>query len=120
MADINTSQQFQPVLMVTNAAGQPATVQPGSVVWASSDPTVISVTADPANEMAATAPAVAPNQVDASNNPIPARITVTADADLGAGVVTLTGVSDDIFVTLDPAAQASVMTITLGAAVPKT
>ena len=109
MADINTSQQFDITLSITNAAGDPAPVD-GVPVWASSDETVISVTAA-ADGMSATAPAVAPGT---------ARITVTADADTGAGVTTITGVSEDIIVTVDPANQASVITLTLGAPVPKT
>jgi hypothetical protein len=40
---------------------------------------------------------------------------VTADADLGAGTTTLTGVTEDLVVTLGPSSQASVMTLTLGA-----
>jgi hypothetical protein len=44
-----------------------------------------------------------------------ARVTVTADADLGAGTTTLTGVTEDLVVTLGPSSQASVMTLTLGA-----
>jgi hypothetical protein len=109
MADINTSQQYNPVLAITNANGDPAPVD-GIPVWASSDPTVIAVTAS-ADGMTAVAPAIAPGV---------ARITVTADADMGSGTTTITGVSEDINVTVDPANQASVMTLTLGAPVPKT
>lgn len=108
MADINTSEQFNITLSITNAAGDPAPVD-GVPVWASSDGTVIAVNAA-ADGMSAVAPAVAPGT---------ARITVTADADTGAGVTTITGVSEDIVVTVDPANQASVMTLTLGAPVPK-
>lgn len=109
MADANTSQQYNAVLAITNARGQPAAVD-GVPVWASSDETVVSVTAA-LDGMTAVAACVAPGT---------ARITVTADADVGAGIVTITGVSEDINVTVDPANQASVMTLNLGAPVPKT
>jgi hypothetical protein len=101
---INTDQNFpNVVLTITNSLGQPAPVD-GVPVWASSDATVITATAA-ADGMSGVVDTVAPGT---------ARITVTADADLGAGVVTLTGVSDDIVVTLGPSHVASVMTLTLG------
>lgn len=110
MATLLNTQQFASVqLSITNAAGQPASVD-GAPVWASSDATVLTVVAA-ADGMSADVLAVAPGG--------PARITVTADADLGPGVTTITGVSEDITVTLDPAQQASVMTLNLGTAVPK-
>lgn len=110
MASLLTSQEFPSVtLTITNAAGQPAPVD-GVPVWATSDATVISVVAA-ADGMSAVVAAVAPGG--------PARITVTADADLGAGVSTITGVSEDITVTQDPAQLASIMTLTLGNPAPK-
>lgn len=110
MADLLTSQEFPSVtLSITNSAGQPASVD-GVPVWATSDATIVSVVAA-ADGMSAVVAAVAAGG--------PARVTVTADADLGAGVVTLTGVSEDINVAQDPAQLASVMTLTLGAAAPK-
>jgi hypothetical protein len=118
MADINTSQQFNVQLAITNAAGDPAQVD-GVPMWASSDETVVMVVAA-ADGMSATVPAVAPNAVGGDGNPLPVRISVSADADLGSGVVAITGVSEDIFVTLDPAQQASVITLTLGPPVAKT
>lgn len=110
MASLLNTQQAPVTLSITNAAGQPAPVD-GVPVWASSDETVVTVVAA-ADGMSANVLAGAPGG--------PARITVTADADMGAGVVTLQGVSEDIDVTLDPAQTASVMTLTLGPAVPKT
>lgn len=87
----------------------------GVPVWASSDETVVKVTAA-ADGMSAVISSVAPSPVDpASGNPVPNRITVTADADKGTGVTPIVGVTDDIIVTLDPRDQASVMTLTLGA-----
>lgn len=111
MATLNTAEKFVGSVEFFLADGvTPATVQPGSIVWASSDETVIRVEAGP-DGLAFEAPAVAPGI---------ARLTVTADADLGDGVVTITGVSDDIEVTLAPAPLASVIRINLGAPVPKT
>jgi uncharacterized protein YjdB len=108
MAAMNTSQQIPATLTITNAAGQPAPVD-GVPVWASSDETIVAVTAA-ADGMSAVAAAVAAGT---------ARITVTADADVGAGVSSITGVSEDIVVTVDPANLASVMTLNLGAPVAK-
>jgi len=42
-----------------------------------------------------------------------------AELDIGAGVVTITGVTEDITVTLGPSQQASTMTLNLGAPVAK-
>lgn len=108
MATANTSEMFEATLTILDATGAPAKVD-GIPVWASSDATVVSVTAS-ADGMSAKVPCIAPGT---------ARITVTADADLGAGVSTITGVSEDIVVTLDPAHVASVLTLNLGPAVPK-
>lgn len=108
MADINTSQAIPATLAITNAAGAPAPVD-GVPVWASSDETVLTVAAA-ADGLSALVSSVAPGT---------ARVTVSADADLGAGVIPIAGVSEDINVTVDPANLASVMTLTLGAAQPK-
>ncbi len=109
MADIFTTQNFPNVtLAITNSAGNPAAVD-GVPVWASSDETILTVLAAP-DGMSAIVDTVAPGI---------ARISVSADADLGAGVVPLTGVSEDVNVTLDPAQQASVMTLSLGAPAAK-
>jgi hypothetical protein len=108
MADALNTQEYHPTLVITNAAGAPAPVD-GAPVWASSDETVISVVAA-AGGMSAVAACVAPGV---------ARLTASADADMGTGVTTLTIVSEDINVTLDPANQASVMTMTLGTPVAK-
>lgn len=104
MTPINTDQNFPSVtLVITNSKGQPAPVD-GIPVWASSDSTVLAVT-PAADGMSAVVDTVAPGT---------ARVTVTADADLGPGVTTLTGVSDDVVVTLGPSSQASIMTLNLG------
>jgi hypothetical protein len=109
MADITTDQNYpNVVLTITNSAGNPAPVD-GVPVWASSDPTVISVTPNP-DGMSALIDTVAPGV---------GRVTVTADADTGAGVVTLTGVTEDINVTQGTSGQATLMTLELGAPVDK-
>lgn len=108
--DANTDQSFpNAVLTITNARGQPAPVD-GVPIWASSDETVLRVTAA-ADGMSAVIDTVAPGG--------PARITVSADADLGTGVQTITGVSPDVVVALGPKSVASVVSINLGTAVDK-
>lgn len=109
MADINTDQNFPAVtLTITNSAGAPASVD-GAPVWATSDATVLTVTAA-ADGMSALVSTVAAGV---------ARVSVTADADLGAGVSTITGISEDVNVTTGPLSLASVMTFSFGAPVPK-
>jgi len=93
-----------------NARGEPAPVEAGSVVWASSDDTVLAVTPS-ADGMTASVKTVAPGG--------PARITVSADADIGSGVQTITGFTDDVTVTLGPNSAASVVALDLGAATEK-
>lgn len=108
MADVTTDQNFPRVtLNITDAGGDPAQVE--SVRWASSDDTVLSV--DPSDDgMSAVIDTVAAGT---------ARVTVTADADLGSGVLTLTGVTEDIHVTLGTRHRATTMTLTLGAPADK-
>lgn len=109
MADINTDQNFPAVtLSITNSAGAPASVD-GAPVWASSDATVLTVT-PAADGMSALVSTVAAGV---------ARISVTADADLGAGVATITGVSEAVNVSTGPLSQASTIAFTFGAPVPK-
>lgn len=101
------------VLTITNAAGQPAQVD-GVPVYASSDETIIRVL-PAADGMSGWVEAVAPNANTAT-------VSVTADADLGAGVVPIAGASDpaDPFtVTVDPASRASNFTMAFGLPEPK-
>ena len=110
MVDINTDSFFPNVsLTIVDGQGRPAKVD-GPPVWASSDATVLTVTPS-ADGLAAVVETVAPGT---------ARITVTADADLGEGVATLTGVSEDVVVTLGPSSQASTMSLSLGEPADKT
>ena len=104
MADITTDQNFPSVsLSITNSHGDAAAVD-GVPVWASSDETVLSVT--PADDgMSALVDTVAPGV---------ARISVTADADMGAGTKSITGVSEDVNVTEGPSFMASNFTFTFG------
>lgn len=109
MADINTDQRFDNVsLGITNSHGDPAPVD-GVPHWASSDETVLAVTPS-ADGMSAMVDTVAPGT---------ARVSVTADADLGAGTKTITGVSEDVNVTMGPSFQASNFVFTFGAPVDK-
>lgn len=109
MADITTDQRYDNVsIAITNSRGDPASVD-GAPVWASSDETVLTVTAA-ADGMSAVVDTVAPGT---------ARISVTADADLGAGTRTITGVSEDVNVTLGASSQASNFQFTFGPPVDK-
>lgn len=105
MADITTDQHFPSVtISISKKNGDPAPVD-GVPVWASSDETVLTVTAAD-DGMSAVVDTVAPGT---------ARISVMADADLGEGTRTITGVSEDVNVTLGDAQFASVISFTFGA-----
>jgi hypothetical protein len=110
MATLTTRQMVHATLVITKTDGTPGTVEPGSVVWASSDETVVLATPS-ADGLEADIMSVAPGG--------PARFTVTADADLGGGTQNIIGVSEDIDVTTDPRDQAAVITVTIGAPVDK-
>lgn len=109
MANATTDQNFPNVVLSIfddHVPPRPAKVD-GAPVWATSDATVISVT-PAADGMSAVIDTVAPGT---------ARVTVSADADLGSGVSPITKVSDDIIVT--SGSIASVMTLDLGAPAAK-
>ena len=108
MVDITTDQHFgEVVLTITDKDGKTAMVD-GVPIWASSDETV--VRAVPAIDgMTGTVESVGPGV---------ARITISADADLGAGIAEITGVSEDINVTAG-VSPASIMTLNLGVPSPK-
>lgn len=109
MATITTDQNFPNVaLTITNAKGGAATVD-GVPVWASSDSTVLAVVASE-DGMSASVNTVAPGV---------ARITVSADADLGEGVTEITGVSEDVTVTAGTANQATTLVLSLGEPIDK-
>lgn len=100
---ITTDQFYENVqLVIKDKHGNPALVD-GVPVWASSDETVLSVTPAPDGMSALKIDTVATGV---------ARVTVTADADLGAGVKPITGVSPDVTVTEGDSFQASVFEFT--------
>lgn len=110
MAEATTSQMFNVVIQIMDkqTPPQPARVD-GVPVWASADATIIQVN-PAADGMSGTVPCISAGV---------SRFTITADADLGSGVQTITGVSEDITVTNDPALLASTFVITMGAPVAK-
>ena len=110
MAQVDTDNNLPFTLAILDAQGRPAAVD-GVPAYASSDETVITLQTA-ADGMSGTVVTVAP-----SANPV--RFTVTADADLGSGVSTITGVSEDITVTQGASFAASSFQITFGAPVPK-
>jgi len=81
----------------TDAKGFPAPIQPGSLVWKTSDPTFATVTPATEDPIAGTIVAGAPGVCE---------IWPEADADLGDGVVTIIGEKVGVQVT---AGQASVI-----------
>jgi hypothetical protein len=120
MAEMNMAEKIEFLVEPLNQAGNVMPVEAGSVTYNVSDPTIISMdVADPTNDLTGYVKPVSP-AVDAGGNPIPARFTITADADPGTGVMTLTGISEDITVVLDPNAPATTFRITLSPPVPQT
>lgn len=108
MVDVTTDQHFtNVVLSITDKNGVSAKVD-GIPVWASSDETVLHPVPN-ADGMGGSVETVGAGT---------ARITITADADLGTGTATITGVSDDIVVTLG-VQPAAVMKLDLGPITPK-
>lgn len=111
MANITTDQNYPNVklmIMDSSVPPRPAMVD-GIPMWASSDATILTVVAS-ADGMSAIVDTVAPGV---------ARITVSADADVGAGVIPITGVSDDVIVSMGTKGLASVMSLDLGASADK-
>lgn len=107
--DINTDQHYpHVVLVVLDAEGRPAQVD-GVPVWASSNSTVLSVK-PAADGMSAVVDTVAPGV---------ARITVKADADMGAGVAEITGFTEDVTVSVGPSHTAALIQLDLGTPVDK-
>lgn len=109
MADITTDQNYQNVtIQIRDSRGLPAPVD-GVPVWASSDETVLAVTPS-SDGMSALVDTVAPGT---------ARVSVTVDADRGAGIETVVGVSEDVNVTQGASSKASVITFDFGTPVDK-
>lgn len=84
MLNLTDSQQVALAAAFADKAGNPASVD-GAPVWTSSDETVLTVVAD-ATGLTATATATGKLGT--------AQVSVTADADLGAGTTAITGVLD--------------------------
>jgi len=84
MLNLTDSQQVALTVAFADKAGNPAPVD-GAPVWTSSDETVVTVTAA-ADGLSAVATAVGKLGT--------AQVSVAADADLGAGNTTITGVID--------------------------
>jgi hypothetical protein len=112
MADVpaltGQTSSFTIVIMDSQVPPQPAPVD-GIPVYATSDATVLTVT-PAADGMSGT---VATGAVPTGQETATANFTVTADADLGSGVQTITGVSDNVVVSRNPNTAASTFTITL-------
>lgn len=85
MLQLTDSQQCDLSIAPIDKKGFPAPVEPGSVSWTSSDAAVADVVQDPADQLKATVVAGQPGT---------AQINVSADADLGAGVATISGALD--------------------------
>lgn len=78
-----TSTQFATgTLQPVDSKGRPASVEPGSVVFTSSDPSVFIVEQDPLNGLAIIVTAIGEGT---------AQLDYSADADLGAGIVSISG-----------------------------
>jgi hypothetical protein len=88
-------------LVVLSKKGNPTSVEAGTVVFASSDPAILEVTDN--GDGTAKVKAVGPVGT--------AQVQVSADADLGEGVKTVTGVADVEVV----AGEAAVINISFGA-----
>ncbi len=109
MATLTTDQQFANVtLEITDDKGRQAQID-GMPVWASSDETVLTVTPTE-NSLTATIDSVAPGS---------ARVSVSVDADLGEGVTSIVGSTEDITVTMAPAGAATNVKLVLGEPVDK-
>lgn len=105
-------------LKIFAADGVTPAMVDGMPMWASSDETVLMPKVRPDGMSAESIEPVAPSPMDAGGIPIPARITVTADADRGAGVQTITVVSEDVIVKArDP--QAAMLKFEFGPISPK-
>jgi hypothetical protein len=82
MAEMTTTQQVKGKLQPVDRLGAPAPVQAGSVSFSSSNETVIVPQKNPDDELEVTVVAKGPGT---------AELSYSADADLGEGVVTITG-----------------------------
>lgn len=100
-ATISDTQFISGTLSTVNKKGQPAPVQLDTIEYSSSNEAVFTVTEDPANENGFTVTAVGAGT---------GQLNYSADADLGDGVVTISGFTD---ITVTPA-QATGFNVTFG------
>lgn len=114
--DSDTDTNFAVALSIKNARGEDAAID-GDIIWTSSDETVLLPVPDPGGKTG-TIETVAPSHLDADGKMLPARVTFTGDADMGAGVVPIVGVTEDINLVAGPNSRASMFTVAL-TAVPK-
>ena len=98
MLVLKATQKSALAILVADAKGNPAAVE-GAPVWSSSDPALVSV--EPAADgLGAVIKAVGP----VTSTPV--QINVSADADLGEGVRTITGLLEVTVIAADAAAIA--------------
>ena len=109
--DTNTDFNLPVSVQIKNSRGQDAPAT--DVIWASSDETVLRVV--PTDPPDPTSRSMVVQTVAVGS----ARVTVTADADIGAGVATITGVSEVVNVADGPGSVASTIAFTFGTPVPK-
>lgn len=86
MIGLKVAQKVKVTLQPQDRKGNPATVEPGSVAFESSDLDVCTVIQSPDNELEATV-------FSSLDNPGTAQLDFSADADLGEGVVRIAGFS---------------------------
>lgn len=86
MIGMKVSQKVKVTLQPQDRLGNPASVEPGSVVFESSDLDICTVVQNPDNELEA-------EVFSSTNNPGTAQLEYRADADLGEGVVQISGFS---------------------------
>lgn len=86
MIGLKVSQTVPVTLQPIDRKGNPASVEPGTVVFESTDPNIFTVVQNPDNELQA-------DVYSSVNNPGTAQLDYKADADLGDGVVEISGFS---------------------------
>jgi hypothetical protein len=79
--ELTNGKRLRVTIAPVDANGNPASVEPGTVLWSASDPSILTVTSEPDETVALVRP-VGPLGV--------ANVLVEADADLGAGKTALT------------------------------
>jgi hypothetical protein len=104
---ITDLQQVALTISATDTVGNPAPLD-GAPSWTSSDPTIATVTPDATNPLMASVASVGPLGV--------ATVTVSADADMGTGVTTISATFDLEVV----GSQAGALTIAAGVPEAKT